>query len=337
MKTRVLGGALAMLLALAAGAITPAAAGGPPVSDPYNDTYQSEGLTVGGNYTPLLGLGACGEGSDSSLWVLWYAPGSAQDYFWVERGNATELILTPPFDHESTPISVNGTYVPLVGDWDGDGCDDIFWYAPGAAQDYVWWGAADGSFTSKPLSVNGTYEPFVGIFSDVEGDEAGRDDIFWYSPGAGAEFIWDGQSDRSFDSYAAPSVNGTYRPGAFIASLGEPVSTILWHAPGSAQDYLWTGMIAGESAPDTSTAVSVNGDYQPLAGYGALLLYAPGPAPDFAISGFDTDTGELTTVTAKINGTYTPAIRSVIGSLYLFLWHAPGPAGDYLWRIDVSG
>lgn len=337
MKTRVLGGAIVLVLAMIAGTITPAAAGDPMVADPYSDNYVSEPLSVGGDYTPLLGLGTCGGGSDIALWVLWYAPGSAQDHLWVATGNAEQVILSPPLEHTSTPISIGGTYIPLVGDWDGDGCDDIFWYAPGAAQDHVWWGDSDGSFTSQPMSVNGTFEPFIGLFSDVESETAGRDDIFWYSPGTGAEYIWDGQSDRTFDSYQAPSVNGTYRPGSFISSLSSaPESTILWHAPGAAQDFLWTGLSAGDPAPATVTPVTVNGDYQPLAGYNALVLYAPGPAQDHAITGFDTDTGELTTVKANISGTYTPAIRSVISSIYLFLWHAPGPAGDFLWRIDVT-
>ncbi len=33
---------------------------------------------------------------------------------------------------------VNGTYRPFVGDFDGNGIADIFWYGPGSAPDSMW-------------------------------------------------------------------------------------------------------------------------------------------------------------------------------------------------------
>lgn len=39
-----------------------------------------------------------------------------------------------------------GTFVPIAGDFDGSGQDDVHWYRPGPGGDRVWW-----SSTSAPL------------------------------------------------------------------------------------------------------------------------------------------------------------------------------------------
>lgn len=39
---------------------------------------------------------------------------------------------------------MGGTYRPVVGDFDGDGADDILWYAPDGADSPIWWGRAGG-------------------------------------------------------------------------------------------------------------------------------------------------------------------------------------------------
>ena len=41
---------------------------------------------------------------------------------------------------------VTGTYKPFVGDFDGNGRDDVFWYAPGAAADSIWYGRSNRAF-----------------------------------------------------------------------------------------------------------------------------------------------------------------------------------------------
>jgi FG-GAP repeat len=39
---------------------------------------------------------------------------------------------------------VNGDYLPVTGDFDGDGRDDIAWYGPGGLSDSMWWGGPSG-------------------------------------------------------------------------------------------------------------------------------------------------------------------------------------------------
>jgi hypothetical protein len=47
----------------------------------------------------------------------------------------------------AVPVTVNGTYTPFSGDFNGDGFDDVFWYGPGGGRDSLWYGQAGlGSF-----------------------------------------------------------------------------------------------------------------------------------------------------------------------------------------------
>jgi hypothetical protein len=47
---------------------------------------------------------------------------------------------------------VRGDYLPLVGDHDGDGREDVAWYGPGGRTDWMWWGRADGGADSTALA-----------------------------------------------------------------------------------------------------------------------------------------------------------------------------------------
>src|SRR5918993_21068 len=43
-----------------------------------------------------------------------------------------------PLSFQSYDYVVNGRYTPVAGDFDGDGLDEILWYAPGPAADDLW-------------------------------------------------------------------------------------------------------------------------------------------------------------------------------------------------------
>lgn len=79
--------------------------------------------------------------------------GEITDWMWQQFGTTRGNFLS-----QQKPAS--GTYRPVIGDFDGDGRDDLFWYAPGSGADVVWWGrstAAGFGTVDTPKTVNGTY------------------------------------------------------------------------------------------------------------------------------------------------------------------------------------
>ena len=236
-------------------------------------------------------------------------------------------------EHYATvPFNVTGDYVPIVGDFDGDGTTatpDVLWYAAGPSQDYLWHiTGVSGSLTKTQslVSVSGDYQPIVSDF-----DDNGRDDIFWYAAGSAPDFVWFATT-TGFQTRAV-SVTGTYRPVATIAG-GQPA--VFWHAPGLATDYLWVG-----NTDRTFTSVGapqVRGTYLPVAIQGpsgdpGILWYAPGPTADFVWSGLAAGpTAPADKAAVTINGTYQPVSQYPAVLLY-----GPGSSPDFLVGFDLFG
>ena len=65
-------------------------------------------------------------------------------------------------------------YTPEAGDLDGDGDEEILWYASGPTPDPIWFGQPTGLPSARTVSVAGAYLPLIG---DVDG-QAGED-IVW--------------------------------------------------------------------------------------------------------------------------------------------------------------
>ncbi|HUW02585.1 MAG TPA: Calx-beta domain-containing protein [Acidimicrobiales bacterium] len=278
----------------------------------FNQHFRSVPFSMGGDFKPLVGDF---DGSGVSD-VFWYAPGSAADRLWRD--------VTPTlagFELGSdTPEQINGTYEPFVGDFDDDGFDDIFWYAPGTAKDYIWYGGVSGP-DSRQVTVNGTYRPVV---TEAEGQSA----IVWYAPGGARDYLWIGAPDRTFSSPAVKQINGTtYRPVAIADPNHEP--GILWYAPGTTSDWVWGGLSVSGGSPAVNQKVTINGDYQPLAQYPAAMLYGPGSLPDVAV-GFDLFGPGFASLPATVNGVYRPGAGPDLG---LIVWYQPGTGTDYLWML----
>ncbi len=298
-----------VVLAAAAHAGPVSAATSSPIFGGQFDTIP---ITVNGSYTPLPLH--CFE---SYFDVLWYGRGSAPDSRWLD----VDLAATPAVTSTTVPATVSGDYRPFVGDFDGDNCDDIFWYAPGPAPDFVWYFAPDHSYTSVAVTVNGDYVPIVGAFSGGPGPQ----DIYWYSPGAGRESMWLGNGSRLFVPSVAPQVNGTYTPVLFN------VTSVLWYAPGTAQDYV-TYPVGGSTVPTSTDRVTINGTYAPISLGGRVILYGPGPAADHLILGYGAERPDgsfaLDTAPGSLNGTFVTGTTASVGSFGIL--HAPGPAQDYV-------
>ncbi|MEQ1788394.1 MAG: N-acetylmuramoyl-L-alanine amidase, partial [Acidimicrobiales bacterium] len=153
---------------------------------------------------------------------LQYSPGGTPDVLWRS---------SPTGPHPSG-LSVSGAYRPAVGDFDGNGYDDVFWHGTGSTPDSIWW-AGPGGFQHQAVTVSGSYVPVVG---DYDGD--GRDDVLWYATGLAADSVWYFGPDRTHANKPVDQdlITGVPLMGDFD---GDGRDDVFWYGPGAADDYLW--------------------------------------------------------------------------------------------------
>lgn len=226
--------------------------------------------------------------------------------------------------------TVNGNYTPAVGDFNGDGESDIFWYGTGTNPDSLWYGSPSGSFVPASAKVSGTYQPVVG---DYDGD--GRDDIFWYGTGTNPDSLWYGRN--SGFAYASAKVSGTYTPVAGDVD-GDGRDDIVWYGPGTNPDSLWYGRASGWAYG----SLKVSGFYEPFVGNvdgvrgDDIFWYGPGADYD-SLWKSDGD-GTFTTVSVKVSGEYVPVVGDWNGDgRDDIVWYGEGADPDSLWYGQSSG
>jgi hypothetical protein len=268
-----------------------------------------------------------------------YVSGSTPDYlvqFGTVAGPGSDVYA------DSYQFNVNSTYRPVAGQFDRDGYDEILWYAPGTAADYLWDFTGPSTFTSRPFTANGTYQPVVGDFT---GDTV--DDILWYAPGAAADPMWDYNPDGTRTS-TTRTINGTYRP--IVGSFGtDNTDDILWYAAGSTPDGLWDFRPNGTYANRT---YAVSATYQPFSldmyadGWRGedIFWYAPGGPADYVWDFFQ---GQLvSTGPDPVGGVYTAVPGNFLGDgasdilwfndSALYMWdHSPDGEGG-VWRYNYT-
>ena len=222
-------------------------------------------------------------------------------------------------------LAVNGTYEPLLGDWNGDGRGDIFWYGPGAAPDVIWYGKASGGFTGRAVTVQGTYQPLV---ADFNGDR--RRDILWYGPGADYDVLWLGLASGGFSSRAT-TVNGTYQPvlgdwngdrsrDILVRARRRPRRPLV-RAPGRALHR------RGGQRRRHLPAVHRRLRRRRTARH---LLVRAGSGYD--VVWYGRSDGSFGAAAATVGGTYQPYVGDYGGDgPNDVFWYAPGGPDDYLW------
>jgi hypothetical protein len=223
-------------------------------------SYGDFSSDVVGSYRPVAG-DFDGDGRSD---IFWHGPGNQPDVIWWGTPNAID------FGTVVTTTTVTGTYAPQAGDIDGDGRDDLVWYAPGTGADYIWWGnATRSSFASGSgstgITVNGLYYLTLG-----DHDDDGRDDLSWFTPGTGSDFIWHGMA--SHGAVGPSNQTGYTQNGDRVPKTGDfngdGRDDIFWYGTGSEPDSIWwgqTSMSSFVSAPGW-TGQTVSGWYAPTTG-----------------------------------------------------------------------
>ncbi|MGN6696235.1 MAG: arylsulfotransferase family protein [Aquihabitans sp.] len=246
--------------------------------------------------------------------------------------------------------AVNGTYKPVVGDFAGSRNDDVIYYAPGAAKDFLHVSDGNGGFTSIDLpAVNGTYTPLVG---DFVGDD--RDEVLYTAKGSTTAYLV--RFDQNARSAApvvtsAPIAVPATVTTAFVlphrAMYGGPHAEVFWYAAGSAADRIdaisWP---VGGTPTRTSRSVSVGGTYQPIVGdfdgngYADVFWYAPGPAADttWFLAGNGTRSESQLSRPTPVSGSYQVLTGNFVGDPATdeVLFNQPGVGADSLWSLKTG-
>ncbi len=291
------------------GFAAPSSPGGSPITS-YTVTASPGGLTMDGISSPIIIDGLTnGVAYSFSL----YATNSFGDSAPSPSSNTvTPATYSGPAFRSVPAPTIRATYIPISGDFDGNGTGDILWYRPGKSSDVLRRGTARGIFVAgQKVNISGVYQPIAG---DFNGDH--KTDILWYSPGAGKEALWYGSSGPApFLSRKVRSVSAVYTPvvGDFNA---DGRSDILWYSPGRGREALWYG--TSTSARFVSGhAPSINGAYIPIAGdfngdrYTDIVWYAPGAAKDsFAVG---SPSGFIHGPAISIRGVYAPSVGDFNG------------------------
>ena len=153
-------------------------------------------------------------------------------------------------------IAVNGTYTPVVGEFNVDGANDLFWYANGGT---------DARGSEAPLGSAG-FGNFPGwpagmrpLLLDFDGD--GFDNFLVYTPGTvnGSDYMIPGGPGQG------DLIKGYFQQTASLIPLGgdfdgDGYEDLFWYGPGTTKDEIWYGAPTSP-APWRKVIVTVNGTY----------------------------------------------------------------------------
>src|SRR5438445_5398057 len=120
---------------------------------------------------------------DGKADILWRNAVTGENYIWLMNGLT---ITSQGFVDSVDPVS--GWQVQGVGDFDGDGRDDVLWRNLATGENYIWLmngrTIASGGFLTQ---VGGQAWQVKGI-GDFDGD--GKADILWRNSSTGENSIW---------------------------------------------------------------------------------------------------------------------------------------------------
>ena len=203
-----------------------------------------------------------GDGKDDILWR--HDSGLITDWLGTANGSFAD-------NYANAAANVATSWqVAGVGDFDGDGKDDILWrHDSGLISD--WLGEADGGFGDNFANASANVATSWKVIGTGDFNGDGKDDILWRHDG-GLITNWLGEADGGFaDNYAnaAANVATSWHIAGIGDFNGDGKDDILWrHDSGLLTN--WLGEADGGFAPnngnawanvDTSWQVAATGDY----------------------------------------------------------------------------
>jgi hypothetical protein len=234
---------------------------------------------VTGTYTPLVGDFNC-DGHDD---IYWYAPGDNNDALWLSTGySGTGTYPQYKFTNVTSPPDAVGSFDQVVvGDFNGDGCSDIFWYNVGGTNDdYFWSGQTTAPYLVSALTTN-VYNSYQLTTGDFNCD--GKTDLLLYNAGGGTgpePVVWYNPMNTNHDAYTVTSLDtGTYDQviaGHFDTNANACDSVVFYNA-GTATDLIRIGSNTKGVFTNTASMTQINGTYTLYRDGNELWLYAAQP------------------------------------------------------------
>ncbi len=147
-----------------------------------------------------------GDGYTDFLWAAADVHGRTTGVrnIWLNQQNGTFSLVANPAGQNGAFIG----YVPVSGDFNGDGRSDILWdkqdiYGRSQGTRYIWFSNGDGTFwiQNNVVGQNGAFVGYGSLIADFNGD--GNADILWdqqdiYGRSQGTRYIWFSNGDGSF-------------------------------------------------------------------------------------------------------------------------------------------
>jgi hypothetical protein len=130
-------------------------------------------------------------------------------------------------------------YKPVVGDFNGDGVDDIFWYRPNLPDDEdqvdddrVWLLMSSDfptGITVVPANIAGDFTPIVGNF-DITSTSAECEDILWFAPHTAFQSMdpTDGDDDELADERGESPLWKSDCDGTFTTLESQPTPNLAY-------------------------------------------------------------------------------------------------------------
>jgi hypothetical protein len=172
---------------------------------------------------------------DGKADILWRNTATGQNYVYFMDGKTIK-----PTEGYIRTVADQTWQVAGIGDFDGDGKDDILWRQAGTGQNYVYF--MDGK-TIKPSEgyirtvADGSWQ--VAGVGDLDGD--GRDDIVWRRTSTGENYVYfmDGKTIKPSEGFLRTVADAAWQVKALADLDGDGKADIVWRHGSSGQNYVY--------------------------------------------------------------------------------------------------
>jgi hypothetical protein len=170
---------------------------------------------------------------DGKVDILWRNAGTFAMYIWPM--NSTAVLGTEGF---TRTVADANWQVAGVGDFDGDGRDDVLWHNNATGANYVWLMngttiSGEGALRTLPSNWQ------LGAIGDFDGD--GKSDILWRNSTTGQNYIWpmSGTTVLGTEGYTRTIGDTNWQIKAVGDFNGDGKTDLLWRNSSSGDNYIW--------------------------------------------------------------------------------------------------